>query len=167
MSHRFNSLIVIAMISFSCFSLANATDTEDANLALMKRFYTEVVNQGNIDLIDDLCHENFIEHEESPGLAPNREGVKQWFRMIRAAFPDLKFEVDFMLAKDDKVVTYLTMTGTHQGTFMNMPASGRKIRVNTVDIVRFKDGKAVEHWGVTDSGTMMQQLGAIPEPPNK
>lgn len=163
MLHRFFSVLVVAIISFACFSLANATDTEDANMVQMKKFYNEVINQGNIDLLDELCVASFVEHEETPGLAPGLEGVKQWFKMLRTAFPDLKFEVGFMLAKDDKVVSYVTMTGTQKGPFMDMPASGKMIRVNTVDIVRFKDGKAVEHWGVTDSGTMMQQLGAIPE----
>jgi steroid delta-isomerase-like uncharacterized protein len=165
MVHRFISVTVVAVFLFSFFISANADDKEDANMALMKRFYTEVINKGNIDLLDELCAESFVDHEESPGFAPDREGVKKWFRMLRTAFPDLKFEVGFMLAKDDKVVSYVTMTGTQKGPFMDMPASGKKIRVNTIDIVSFANGKAVEHWGVTDSGTMMQQLGAIPEEP--
>jgi len=165
MLHRFISVLGVAVFLFSFIISANADAKEDANMAVMKRFYNEVINQGNIDLFDELCAESFVEHEESPRFTPNREGVKKWFRMLRAAFPDLKFEVGFMLAKDDKVVSYVTMTGTQKGPFMDMPASGKKIRVNTVDIVRFANGKAIEHWGVTDSGTMMQQLGAIPDKP--
>jgi steroid delta-isomerase-like uncharacterized protein len=167
MMPRFISITAVAVFLFSFIISANADVKEDANIAAMKRFYNEVINQGNIDLLDDLCAENFVEHEESPGFAPNRDGVKKWFRMLRAAFPDLKFEVEFIFAKDDKVVSYVTMTGTQKGPFMGMPASGKKIRVNTIDIVRFANGKAIEHWGVTDSGTMMQQLGAIPDKPSK
>ena len=72
-----------------------------------------------------------------------------------------------MLAKGDKVVSYITMSGTQKGPFMDMPASGKKFSVKGIDIVRFKDGKAVEHWGVTDSMAMMQQLGAVPEKTTK
>lgn len=167
MVYRFFSATVVTVFLFSFFASANASVKEDANMAQMKRFYSEVINQGNIDLFDELTTASFVENEESPGFAPNREGVKKWFRMLRTAFPDLKFEVGFMIAKDDKVVSYVTMTGTQKGPFMDMPASGNKIRVSTVDIVRFVDGKAVEHWGVTDTGAMMQQLGAMPEKPAK
>ena len=165
MLYRFIFSIVLTITLFTFIAPAIASDKEDANMVLMNRLYTEVVNQGHLDLIDVICAENFVEHEESPGLPSNREGVKEMFKMLRAAFPDLKFNVDFMLAKEDKVVTYLTMTGTQKGTFMDMPASGKKILVKTIDIVRFADGKAIEHWGVTDSMTMMQQLGAVPDKP--
>ena len=167
MVYKFFSVTVVAVFLFSFIISANADVKEDANMALMKRFYNEVVNQGNIDLFDELCAESFVEHEESPGFPPNREGVKKWFRMLRAAFPDLKFEVGFMLAKDDKVVSYVTMTGTQKGSFMDMPASGKKINIQGFDIVRFANGKAVEHWGLTDDTTMMTQLGAIPPPGEK
>jgi steroid delta-isomerase-like uncharacterized protein len=140
---------------------------EEANSSQMTKFYTEVVNEGKIDLIDELCAENFMEHEELPGVKPNREGVKQFFKMYRTAFPDLNFKIEQMIAKDDKVVTYLTITGTQKAEFMGMPASGKKINLKGIDIVRFKDGKAVEHWGVTDTMTMMHQIGAIPDKPMK
>ena len=164
MVFRFIYVTVVAVLFISFISPASADDKENANMASMKRFYAEVINQGNIELFDDLCAVNFVEHEETPGFTPDREGVKKWFRVMRTAFPDLKFEVEFMFAKDDKVVTYITMTGTQKGPIMDMPASGKKMRVKAIDIVRFApNGKAVEHWGVTDSGTMMQQLGAVPE----
>jgi steroid delta-isomerase-like uncharacterized protein len=140
---------------------------EEANITQMKKFYTEVVNKGNLDLMDELCTENFIEHEQLPGVKSNLEGVKQFFKMYRTAFPDLKFNIEQIFAKDDKVVTYITITGTQKAEFMGVPASGKKINLKGIDIVRFKDGKAVEHWGVTDTMTMMTQIGAIPDKPAK
>jgi steroid delta-isomerase-like uncharacterized protein len=137
---------------------------EEKNMAEMKRFYTEVVNKGNLALIDEMTSPDFKEHEELPGFPPNREGVKQFFSMFRTAFPDLTFTVVDMTAGGDKVWTYITIRGTHKGEFMGIPATNKKIEVKGIDIVRFANGKATDHWGVTDMMTMMQQLGAIPEP---
>ena len=81
--------------------------------------------------------------------------------MFRNAFPDLHAHAEMMFAKDDKVVSYLTITGTHKGEFMGMAATGKKISVKGIDIIRMENGKAVEHWGMTDSMTMMQQLGMM------
>ena len=136
--------------------------TEEKNLALARRMYKEVVNEGNIELIDEMVSADVIEHEEMPGLEPNREGVKQFFTMFRSAFPDLRFHVEELLASGDKVVARLLIQGTHKGEFMGMAPTGKKINVKAIDILRMADGKVAEHWGVTDTMTMMQQLGAIP-----
>jgi steroid delta-isomerase-like uncharacterized protein len=160
-------ILAVSLLSISSFGILFASEMEDTNLAQMKKFYTDVINQGKFDLLDQLCTENFIEHEELPGVKPNREGVKQFFQMYRKAFPDLKFEIEQMIAKDDKVVTYITITGTHKAEFMGVPASGKKINLKGIDIVRFKNGRAVEHWGVTDTMTMMSQIGAIPDKTSK
>ncbi|MGH7601513.1 MAG: ester cyclase, partial [bacterium] len=88
----------------------------------------------------------------------------QTMGMFRTAFPDLQVTVEDIIAKGDKVWVYTTMRGTNKGEFMGMPATGKKIEVKGIDIVRFVNGKAVEHWGVSDDLTMMQQLGMIPMP---
>ncbi|HEY1357952.1 MAG TPA: ester cyclase [Thermoleophilaceae bacterium] len=128
----------------------------------VQRFYDEL-NKGNLDIIDEVLSEDFVDHEEFPGLEPNREGVKQFFAMFRAAFPDLRMEADDMVAEGDRVVARLTARGTHQGDFMGMPPSGKAVEVAVYDMLRFEDGKVAEHWGLFDAMTMMQQLGAIPE----
>jgi steroid delta-isomerase-like uncharacterized protein len=128
----------------------------------VQRFYDEL-NKGNLDIIDEVLSEDFVDHEEFPGLEPNREGVKQFFAMFRAAFPDLRMEADDMVAEGDRVVARLTARGTHQGDFMGMPPSGKAVEVAVYDMLRFQDGKVAEHWGLFDAMTMMQQLGAIPE----
>jgi steroid delta-isomerase-like uncharacterized protein len=132
------------------------------NKALMRRVYDEVINGGNVVLIDELVAANFVEHEEFPGLAGGREGMKQFFVMMRTAFPDLRMAVDDLIAEGDKVVARTTMSGTHKGEFMGMDPSGKQFRVSAIDVIRFADGKAIEHWGLTDAAAMMEQLGAIP-----
>jgi steroid delta-isomerase-like uncharacterized protein len=133
--------------------------------ATMRRLY-ELLSVGDIDGFGDLVAEDFVEHEETPGLEPTKEGVKQLFRMYRAAFPDLRMEAQDILVSGDKVVARVRGTGTHHGEFMGMPATGKSVDVQLIDIIRFgDDGLAREHWGVFDSLAMMQQLGAIPESP--
>ena len=136
------------------------------NKALVQRFYDEVVGQGNVDLIDELVDENMIEHDEFPGLEPNREGVKALIRSFNAGFPDGRFEALQYVEEGDLVCAMIRITGTHQGEFMGIPASGKKVDVFAFDLLRIRDGRMVEHWGVTDAMKMMVQLGAIPGPPS-
>ena len=132
--------------------------------AAMKRLY-DLINAGDIDGFGELLAEDFVEHEEMPGLERSKEGVKQLFHMYRAAFPDLRMEPQDVLVSGDKAVARVRATGTHQGEFLGMPATGRSVDVQLIDITRFgDDGLAREHWGVFDALAMMQQLGAIPAP---
>ena len=101
----------------------------------------------------------------NPGVEPSKDGVQQLFRMYRAAFPDLRMQAEDVLVSGDKVVARVHVTGTHDGEFMGMAATGRRVDVQLIDITRFgEDGLAREHWGVFDALGMMQQLGAIPAP---
>ena len=134
--------------------------------ATMRRLY-DLINAGDIDGFGELLAEDFVEHEETPGLDPTKEGVKQFFHMYRAAFPDLRMEAQDVLVSGDKVVARTRATGTHQGEFLGMPATGKRVDVQMVDIIRFgDDGLACEHWGVFDALAMLQQLGAIPQQPS-
>lgn len=131
----------------------------------MRRVY-ELISAGDIHAFGELLADDFVEHEETPGLEPTKEGVKQFFHMYRTAFPDLRMEPQDILASGDKVVARARATGTHQGEFLGMAASGKSIDVQLIDIIRFgDDGLAHEHWGVFDALAMLQQLGAIPEAP--
>ena len=124
------------------------------------------LNAGDVDGFGAMLAEDFVEHEETPGLAPTKDGVKEFFRMYRAAFPNLHMEPEDVLASGDKVVIRVRATGTHQGEFMGMPPTGKDVDVQLIDIIRFGgDGLATEHWGVVDLLAMMQQLGAIPDGP--
>jgi steroid delta-isomerase-like uncharacterized protein len=132
--------------------------------ATLRHFY-ELVSKGDIDGFGDLLADDFVDHEVTPGLAPTKDGVKQFFTMYRAAFPDLRFEADDILPSGDKVVGRVTVTGTNTGDFMGMPATGKSVSIQIIDIIRFgDDGLAHEHWGIADVMAMMQQLGVVPMP---
>lgn len=131
----------------------------EQNKAAMRRFYDEAVNQRNLDLIDELIGEAFVEHEVFPGLSDDREGVRQFFTIMHEAFDGFRMDLQDLVAESDKVVARLTMRGTHKGEFMGVAGTGRKINVTTIDFVRFADGKAVEHWGATDGISLMDQIG--------
>ena len=133
--------------------------------ATARRKY-DLLNSGDIDGFGEALADDFVEHEETPGLAPTKDGVLEFFRMQLAGFPDLRMEPQDVLVCDDKVVIRSKITGTHQGELMGIPATGRSVDVQVIDIVQFRDdGLAHEHWGVIDSMTMMQQLGVVPDGP--
>ena len=124
------------------------------------------LNAGDIDGFGAMLADDFVEHEETPGLEPTKDGVMEFFRMYRAAFPNLLMEPQDVLASGDKVTIRTRATGTQQGEFMGLPASGKDVDVQLIDIIRFDgNGLAAEHWGVVDMVTMLQQLCAIPEGP--
>ncbi len=132
--------------------------------ATMRRCY-DLINAGDIDGFGEFLADDFLEHEETPGLAPTKAGVLEFFRMYRAAFPDLNFEPEDYISSGDKVVTRVRATGTNTGDFMGMSATGKHMDIQLVDIVRFEDdGLGHEHWGVADVMAMMQQLGVVPMP---
>jgi steroid delta-isomerase-like uncharacterized protein len=134
------------------------------NKMAARRFVDEVVGQGNLDVIDELVAEDFVEHQEFPGL-PTRgpEAVRANIGLFLAAFSDLDITVEDVIAEGDAVVMRQTMRGTHTGEFMGIPATGKSFEIQAIDIVRMRDGKATEHWGLTDDTAMMQQLGMMPE----
>ncbi|HEX9416896.1 MAG TPA: ester cyclase [Gaiellaceae bacterium] len=131
------------------------------NKQLVQTFYEEVINGGDVDKIDELVSEDFVEHEEFPGISPDRDGVKDFFRLLRSAFPDVHFTPEDVISDGELVASRFTMTGTHEGEFMGVPSSGRQVTVSGIDIIRVRDGKCVEHWGQFDALGLLQQLGAL------
>jgi steroid delta-isomerase-like uncharacterized protein len=130
--------------------------------ARMRRLY-QLISAGQIDGFGNQVADDFIEHQETSGFERSKAGVTELFRMYRAAFPDLRMEAEDVLVDGDRVVARVRATGTHQGAFMGMRATGRSVDVQLIDIIRFgDDGLAHEHWGVFDALGMMQQLGAFP-----
>jgi steroid delta-isomerase-like uncharacterized protein len=135
------------------------------NADRLRRIY-DSINAHDVAAFGDHLAEDFVEHEEAPGLAPTKEGTKQFFAMYMAAFPDLHFEVEDILESGDKVVGRFRATGTHEEDFLGVPPTGKSIDVQGIDIIRFADdGLALEHWGVFDALKMLQQLGVVPTGP--
>jgi steroid delta-isomerase-like uncharacterized protein len=130
----------------------------------MRRLY-DLINADDLDGFGELLADDFLEHEDLPVQATGREAPKQLFTMFRAAFPDMHWTAEDVLPSGDKVVARARVTGTHQGEFMGIPATGKSIDVPLIDIIRFgDDGLAHEHWGIFDQMKMVQQLGVAPGP---
>jgi steroid delta-isomerase-like uncharacterized protein len=138
--------------------------TTEANKASARRFVDEVINRGNLAFIDELLAPDFVNHAAAPGVPPTREGAKTFFAMLRGAFPDLHATIDDQIAEGDKVVQRITSHGTMKGEFAGMSPSGKSAAWPSVHIIRFANGKEVEHWAVTDQLSMLQQLGFAEAP---
>ena len=116
------------------------------NKASGRRFLDEVINRGNLAVIDELAGPNYVDHALPPGVPPGNEGQKAFVTMFRAAFPDLHYTTDDEVAEGDRLVQRVTAHGTMKGDFQGMPASGKEATWSEIHIVRFDaDGKAVEH----------------------
>jgi steroid delta-isomerase-like uncharacterized protein len=139
-----------------------AMGTEDLK-KLNERFNDEVFRRQNINAIDELLTDDFVEHTPAPGQATDRQGAKDFIGMMLKAFPDIDFTIDSQIAEGDMVSSVGKMTGTHQAPFMGVPATGKKISIQVMDTGKVRDGKFAEHWGMVDVPAMMTQLG-VPAP---
>jgi steroid delta-isomerase-like uncharacterized protein len=136
----------------------------ERNKAVVRRFIEEVQNKKNMDVFDELNAEDFVNLSAPPGMPTDREGGKMYLGGFLSAFPDSKVTVDDMIAEGDRVATKKTLTGTHTGEFMGIPATGNRVTLQFVDILRLRDGRIIEHWLSMDQLSFMQQLGVIPTP---
>ena len=136
----------------------------EENKAIERRFFEEVVNKGELAIIDELCAANFVDHSAPPGIEPDREGYKQFFAMAHSAFPDFHSTLEDMFAEGDKVVQRFTARGTHKGEFMGIPPTGKQVTITGIAIDRIAGGKIVENWVNMDMLGMMVQLGVVPPP---
>src|SRR4029450_3632703 len=127
--------------------MSNST-VGDAAIAVVRRNTEEVQGKGNWDLFEDLFADDFADHAPQPGTTPDKDGGRGLYKRRRAAFPDFRPEIPWQAAAGDLVTTYKTYHGTHQGEFLGIPATGKKVSFYTVDAMRVVDGKITEHWGV-------------------
>jgi predicted ester cyclase len=138
----------------------------EQNKAVARRFYEEIFNKQNVNAIDELCVPDFIDHSAMPGQSPGIKGMKESFAMYLKAFPDIRMTIDEMLAERDLVAVRFSGEATHKGELFGTPATGKKIKFNGMDFVRFRDGKAVEAWHQGDDAIAMMQIGIkLPMPP--
>jgi steroid delta-isomerase-like uncharacterized protein len=138
--------------------------TPQENKQFMQRFIEEVINQKNVQAIDELVIEDFVEHIPFPGQGPGREGLRYAVAIMLSAFPDTHWTVDEQIAEGEKVVTRFTMSGTHQGDFLGIPPTGRLIQVWGIVIDVVREGKFAESRIIMDMPGLMQQLGVFPPP---
>ena len=125
----------------------------------------EAFSQGHLDVVDELLAPDAVDHaSRPPGMPEGREGLKVLIGTLRTAFPDFNITIEQQVAEGDLVVTRSTNSGTMQGEFGGMPASGKRASWGAIHITRIANGKIVEHWAIEDQLTMLQQLGFVPTP---
>ncbi len=129
---------------------------------LLRRYVEEVLNKGNIDAVAKFFAANCVDHTAPPGTPPGVSGIKQLLTATLAAFSNLRVTIEDMIAEGDKVVSRFTGRGTHATSFMGVPPTGRELTIMQINIDRIAGGKIVEHWGLADQMTLMQQLGVVP-----
>lgn len=129
---------------------------------IIERFYREIMEGGNLDLIDELGSESYTEHEEPmPGQPSGLDGIRFYVDTFRKAFPDIKVKtIEPTMVDGDLEAARIVLTGTHQGELMGIAPTGNTVEFGGIDIIRVQDGKAMEHWGATDMLKLMQQIGA-------
>jgi steroid delta-isomerase-like uncharacterized protein len=138
--------------------------TTAENKKVIAAFVEDVINQGRLNRADHLVALDFVELDPLPGQQQGREGLKDVIRGMRAAFPDLHWVLDEVVAEGDKVVSRFTWTGTHRATFLGIPSTDRKVTVKGVVIDRLAEGKMADSRILMDSLGLMQQLGVLPTP---
>lgn len=120
----------------------------------------EVFNKGNFDILDEVFAPNYVEHQF--GLKPTMQGLKEDVTFLRRAFPDFHMAIEDMIASEDTVWGRMSVTGTNLGFFMGAP-TGKRINITVIDVLRFEDGLAVDHWGVPDRFAVLAQLELLPK----
>lgn len=136
----------------------------ESNKALVRRFYEEI-DKGNLDALDALVDESYIDHNPPPfpGLAPGRDGLKQAFKMFWEATPGYH-RIEDQIAEGDKVVTRLTSFGKHEKDLPGAPRTGNEMEVTSITIHRIANGKLAEKWSEKDMIRMLQQIGVMAKP---
>ena len=137
--------------------------TQD-NATIVRRFVDEVITRGDIDSAAQFVWEDVVEQVPLPGQGPGLEGLKDVLRGMRAAFPDLIFSIQEQVAEGDKVASRFEWTGTHRGTFLGVPATGRSVRVWGIVIDRLEKGRIKDTRIIMDTLGLMIQLGVLPPP---
>ena len=137
-------------------------ESSDDAKQIVRRNTEEVQSRGNFDLFEELFSDDFIDHTPQPNTTPDKNGVRNLYQTLRAAFPDFHADIHWQSVDGDLVTTYKTYNGTHEGRFLGVTPTGRLIHFGTVDAMRVRNGKIIEHWGVANLFSLIQQLGAWP-----
>ncbi len=131
---------------------------------LVRRLLVEDLSRGDLAVADEILAPDFRDHTNPPDMQHGIAGHKAVVTLFRAAFPDLEYVPEELVAEGDRVAVRTTMRGTHRGAFFGLPPTGRWVTVDGIHILRIAGGKIAEHWGNNDDLGLMRQLGALPAP---
>lgn len=141
-----------------------ATATSRRSIDLITSFTEDVINGRDLDRVDEFLSEDYVQHGPLSGVELRGiEAATENFRMVQNGVSDLEFTTDLTFSDDDGeyVGAYLTITGTHDGEFMGIPATDETIEINSVGLYRIEDGKVAEAWVMPDMLSMLTQVGEV------
>jgi predicted ester cyclase len=130
--------------------------------AIARRTLEEILPNGDVAGFRAVMHPEVVNHEPPPGAPPGLDGMIQAMLWVKQGFSERRFEIHQVIAEGDTVVVYCSFHGRHTGQFMGLAPTNQPVAHRQVHIVRFQDGKVVEHWPVRDDLGLGRQLGAIP-----
>lgn len=135
----------------------------EQNKATIRRWVEVGWNKGDLSIVEEIYAPNYAYHDPSaPNVPPTSDSIRMVVSLYRGAMPDFKMTIEDMVAEDDKVVWRWSAAGTHEGSLMNIPPSGHKLRVSGIVISRFVDGRWAEDYVNWDTLGLFQQIGVIP-----
>jgi predicted ester cyclase len=135
----------------------------ERNKEIVRR-YQEACNRDDLGALDELVAADVISHNATPGLPAGLEGGKMAHRATLAAFPDLHYHIEDLIAEGDRVAMRFRLHCTHKGEFMGLAPTGKEITLEGISLFRLAGGKIVEHWAVQDGLALMTQLGIFRPP---
>jgi steroid delta-isomerase-like uncharacterized protein len=135
----------------------------EENKTLVRR-WIELWDTGNLSEIGDFVTKDYVRHDPNTPEVRGSDAEQQLVAMYIAAFPDLRFTIEHLVAEGDMVLARLIARGTHRGELKGIPPTGKQIEVAAMELYRLTDGKIAEQWVTTDALGLLQQLGAIPGP---
>jgi steroid delta-isomerase-like uncharacterized protein len=137
------------------------------NVDVVQQFVEKLWNRRDLDMAEELfasdCHTHQLRSGAPVVAVPRgpdamRAHVSEWHK----GFPDLRFEIEQMIAEGDRVMSQLVMNGTHTGTWSGIPATGRRVAIRMITIHRIRDGKIIEDWALVESLGFFQGIGVLP-----
>jgi predicted ester cyclase len=132
--------------------------TLNENKAVVLRFNKEFLEKANKEVLKDIVAEGFINHTAAGEFTKDTAGLIKFIDFLHAGFSDFNIEIHDMIAENDLVCSRKTIHVTHTGTIMGHVATGKKVMMSVIDMVRLKDGKYIEHWGRNDVMQVISQL---------
>lgn len=143
-------VVISTLINFAHASGSNAKDAAVEAI-------TEIFFKRNPDAVEKYVVEDYIQHQ--PGLPGGRQAFKDYLKRLFHAFPDYQGEFENIVVEGDLVSFHMKWSGIHKGEFMGVKPTGKKIFRRTADILRIKDDRLVEHWGIVDQAEMLKKIG--------
>ncbi|RRB02671.1 ester cyclase [Larkinella rosea] len=135
--------------------------TPEQNKKTIVRFNREFIEQGKIETFNELVADDVFNHSAAPGASTGADGMFHFLQtVLKGGFPDLTVEIFDQIGEADKVTTRKAFYGTHTGEFLGIPPTHKKMTLQVIEIVRLKDGKYAEHWGLSNLPAVLAELAA-------